>query len=147
VKANLHEHMEFSDPAPQSSDRAFGLLFAAVFVLGGIWLVRTAESAWVIDAGWSLICFAAVFFFTAFVRPNLLHSMNKAWMLVGNCLNRVVSPLVMGVVWLVVVTPTGLIRRIAGKDSMARTFDAETDSYWIRRDPPGPAPSTLKDQF
>ena len=53
----------------------------------------------------------------------------------------------MGLVWLTVVTPTGVIRRMAGKDSMARALDPSAESYWIRRDPPGPAPVTLKDQF
>lgn len=147
LKTNLHERLEFSDQIPASSDRAFGFVFTVVFAGAALWLILFTTVAWAMEGAFLLGIAAILFFVTALFYPHLLRGPNKAWQAVGYCLNSVVSPLVMGLVWLTVVTPTGVIRRMAGKDSMARALDPSAESYWIRRDPPGPAPVTLKDQF
>lgn len=122
-------------------------MFAVVFAVAALWLILAATVAWAMEGAYLSGIASVALFVIALFYPHLLRGPNKAWQAVGHCLNSVVSPLVMGLVWLTVVTPTGVIRRMAGKDSMARTFDPSAESYWIRRDPPGPAPTTLKDQF
>jgi hypothetical protein len=62
-------------------------------------------------------------------------------------LHRIVSPLVLGVMFFGVVTPMGLVMRALGKDPLRLRFDRDARSYWIDRRPPGPAPDTLNNQF
>jgi hypothetical protein len=58
-----------------------------------------------------------------------------------------VNPVVTGLLFFLVVTPTGFLFRLLGKDPLRLAFDAETRSYWIERRPPGPAPETMRNQF
>ena len=61
--------------------------------------------------------------------------------------HAVVNPIIMGLIFFVAVTPTALIMRARGKDLLRLKREPQADSYWIVRQPPGPAPETLKDQF
>jgi hypothetical protein len=62
-------------------------------------------------------------------------------------LNKVVSPVVLGAIYYAAVTPLGVGRRLLGKDPMQRRFAPHAASYWIPRQPPGPSPESLRDQF
>jgi len=73
--------------------------------------------------------------------------LNKLWFHFGLLLHKIVSPLVMGLLFFVTVTPIGLLMRTLGKTPLKLEFDKDADSYWILRDPPGPAPDTMKRQF
>ena len=129
------------DDVRPGSDRAFGLVFAAFFAIVGLWpLVGAGTPRW-----WALavsVAFAVV----AIVRAALLAPLNLLWFRLGLLLHRVVTPLVMGAVFFLAVTPVALLMRALGKDPLRR---ARTDasSYWIARDPPGPVAGSLKDQF
>jgi hypothetical protein len=112
----------------------FGLVAALQFWKGGTW-----AWLWLVLAG--LVAFVTV------VAPDLLTPFNRAWMALGRLLNKVVSPIVLGAMYFLLITPIGLIMRASGRDPMQRGFDPQTSSYWIQRDPPGPAPETLKQQF
>jgi hypothetical protein len=130
-------------PAPESSDRSFGLVFAAVFcILGGWPLVHGEPLHW-----WALAV-AAVFAALALVRPQLLHLLNRAWLAFGRLLHRIVSPLVMGMLFFAAVTPTGWLMRLRGRDVLSLKRRPELKSYWIRREAGSqPAPETMKNQF
>ena len=73
--------------------------------------------------------------------------MNWLWFRFGLLLHSVVNPVIMGVVFYVAVLPTGLVMRALGKDLLRLKFEPDRDTYWIARQPPGPAPETMKDQF
>jgi len=90
---------------------------------------------------------AAIFVTVALVRPGVLTPLNVAWMKFGLMLHRVVNPLVMGLLFFGTVLPTGLILRAMGKDLLRLKPEASSDSYWIVREPPGPSPESMKDQF
>jgi hypothetical protein len=62
-------------------------------------------------------------------------------------LHFVISPLFLGILFYICVTPMGFLMRLAGKDPLRRKFEPEAKSYWIVREPPGPAPETFKNQF
>jgi hypothetical protein len=130
-------------PAPESSDRSFGLVFAAVFSIVGCWpLVHGEPLRW-----WALVV-AAAFAVLALVRPQLLHLLNRAWLAFGRLLHRIVSPLVMGLLFFAAVTPTGWIMRLRGHDLLSLKRRPELKSYWIRREAESqPAPETMKNQF
>src|SRR5262245_34581576 len=101
-------------PTPESSDRGFGLVFATVFALVGAWpLIHWQAPRW-----WALLI-AAGFAVVALVQPRILHPLNRLWLALGRLLHRIVSPLVMGAVFFLVVTPTGWIMRLAGKDVLS----------------------------
>lgn len=125
-----------------SSDRMFGLLFAAILVGFALWPLLHGETIrfWALAAG-------GVFMALALAWPRALSRMNRAWMRFGLLLNRIVSPLAIGVVYYLTLVPTGLAMRACGKKPLRLGFDRATASYWIPRAPPGPDPQTMKDQF
>jgi hypothetical protein len=90
---------------------------------------------------------AAAFFLAALLMPAVLAPLNRLWFKFGMLLHRVVSPLVMGMLFYVVVTPIGLLMRLFGKRPLNLEFETAETSYWILRQPPGPAPETIKNQF
>jgi hypothetical protein len=90
---------------------------------------------------------AALFFASALVRPALLNPLNRAWLKFGLLLHKIVNPLVMALIFYGTVWPTGLVMRMLGKDLLRLKRQPEATSYWIIRQPPGPAPETMKDQF
>ena len=71
----------------------------------------------------------------------------RLWHRFGLLLNRLVSPLALALVFYLTVTPTGLIMRALGKDPLRLKRDRDAASYWIMRDPPGPAPDSMPRQF
>ena len=77
--------------------------------------------------------------------PKLLHPLNMLWTKLGLLLGRIVTPVVMFLVYAISVVPIGLLLRLFGKD-LLRLKPADS-SYWIDRSPPGPPPESLKDQF
>jgi hypothetical protein len=88
-----------------------------------------------------------VFLAVAFLWPAALKPLNRLWFKFGLLLHAVVSPLVMGLLFYVAVWPTGLVMRALGRDLLRLKREPDSDSYWIVRRPPGPAPETMKDQF
>jgi hypothetical protein len=125
------------------SDRSFGLTFVVVFALLAGWQAWRGRGTVAITFG-SLSGLMLAF---ALLRPSLLHPLNRAWMKFGALLHHIVSPLVMGAIYFLVFTPVGWAMRRAGRDVLRRKLDSKAQSYWIERDPPGPAPDSLPNQF
>ena len=73
--------------------------------------------------------------------------MNREWMRFGLLLNRIVSPVAIGVVYYLTLVPMGLAMRACGKNPLRLSFDRGAASYWIPREPPGPDPLTMNNQF
>ena len=79
--------------------------------------------------------------------PFLLLPLNRLWMALGHLLGRIVSPIVMGLIFFGVVTPIAMLARWRGVDPMKRRFDPQASTYWIERQPPGPDPATMERQW
>ena len=62
-------------------------------------------------------------------------------------MGKIMAPIIMGALLYLVVTPIGLLMRLFGKDPLRLKMDPSSKSYWIKRDPPGPAPESMSDQF
>lgn len=121
-----HETFWRPDEAPVSSNRSFGLTFAAAFaVLGAISLWRGLERG-----VWEL-GLALGFLTVARLAPGMLGPLNRAWAWIGRALNRVVSLLLITVLFYGVVTPVGLAMRAFGKDPLRLRRDPQSSSYWI----------------
>lgn len=79
--------------------------------------------------------------------PRSLAGLHRAWIKLGLVMFKVVNPVVLGVVYLTTVVPIGLLMRARGHDPLKLKRDPEAKSYWLERDPPGPAPETMSNQF
>ena len=134
--------MTTSINVPLPSDRSFCLTFAAVFALIGAWMLFKSNAHLEVPLGAS-----AFFLLAAFAFPGAIHPLNVAWMRLASVMNRIVSPFVMGVIYFGLFTPIAVAMRLRGRDALHRRFDAKLDSYWIKRDPPGPAGSSFPQQF
>lgn len=142
----FHENMAERDDVKLGSERSFGFVFAVVFAIVSAVPVVTADGGLADVRFWALgvaVAFAVV----ALVRPQVLRPLNKLWFRFGLLLHKVVNPLVMGLMFFVVVSPIGLLMRALGKTPLKTGFDPDAESYWIERDPPGPAPESMKRQF
>ncbi len=95
---------------------------------------------------WALIC-SGCFFCAAAIFLSALTSLNRLWMRLGTLLNRIVSPVALGVVYFLAVVPVGILMKLMGKDLLQRRFDSDAKTYWIDRKPPGPDPKSLTNQF
>jgi hypothetical protein len=134
-----------TQPAPRSekagSNRAFGVTFAVVFAILSLWpLVHGRLPRW-----WLLIP-AAAFLLVALAKPDLLALPNALWLRFSLLLNRIMSPMIMGLLFFLVATPTGWAMRLARRNLLSLNKPAKK-SYWIERSPPGPATGSLRNQF
>ena len=127
-------------PAPESSDRSFGVVFAGVFALIACWPLWSAQTP-----RWWALGLAATFALAAVVRPQILHPLNRAWLALGRLLHLVVSPLVMGAIFFLCVTPIGWVMRRRGKDVLSLARRSDLSSYWITRD--RAEAQSMKNQF
>jgi hypothetical protein len=126
----------------RTSPKGFGLFMAAFFALVcGLPLISGRPMR-----TWALIP-AVLFLVSALVRPQLLAPLNHAWFRLGILLNRIVSPLVLGAMYYLVLTPAALIFRLFQKDPLNLQKRPDLPTYWQARTPPGPASDSLQNQF
>lgn len=140
--AGTHEDLTRKTEPPMGSDRSFGLVFAVVFALVGLAPLRHGAEPRL----WAL-ALAVTFLVAALAAPGMLRPLNRLWFRFGLLLHHVVTPVVMGLLFFVVVTPVGLLMRATGKDPLRLRRDSAAASYWIERQPPGPAPASMRQQF
>jgi hypothetical protein len=116
--------------------------------MAGAFAVLAALNAWHHGRTWPFMTVAvALFLLAALLYPAALKPLNRAWLKFGLLLHEVVNPIIMGLVFYGTVLPTGLVMRAMGKDLLRLKLQPEAESYWIVRQPPGPAADTMKDQF
>lgn len=135
---NLHENLDSKVASP----RAFGLTFAAVFLVVGVLLSFRHGQLRI----WSFLV-GFTFLIVALVLPGLLGPLNRVWSFVGSVLHRVMTQVLMGLVFVFAVTPVALLRRAFGGSGLALRFDPKLDSYWIARDHAVADAESLKRQF
>jgi hypothetical protein len=127
---------------PLPSNRSFGAVFFTFFSLVAAYLWWKDWSGY----GWAA-GIAVVFGATALLRPSLLTPFNRLWMRFAELLHRIVTPLVLGFMFFVVLTPVGMVMRFARRDALRLRLDPSSQSYWVERQPPGPPAESLRDQF
>ena len=121
-----------------SSNRSFGLVFFIFFLIIAIYPIIYDESLRV----WSLII-SFVFLILGLINSKILAPLNKIWFQFGLLLGRIVSPVIMGIIFFLVVTPIALIMKIIGKDLLNLKFN-KGKTYWIEKNGPK---SSMKNQF
>ena len=142
---STHEHVVAHAALKTASDRSFGLtvggILAALAVLRWWWV---GSLPWPMAA---LLVIGVALVAAGWLRPAILAPLNRLWTKLGLLLFHVVNPVVMLILFVVTIVPVGLIMRLMRHDPMRRRFDRDAQSYWIERDPPGPAPDSLRRQF
>ncbi len=139
---NTHERVYAEAAVKGSSDRTFGFVLAVIFLIIGLAPLAGGTSVRI----WALIV-AAVLLISAIARPKSLAPLNKIWTRFGLLLHKLMSPLMLGVIFYFSVTPIGVFLRMIGKSTLGLRPDAKMETYWITRRPPGPPPETMKNQF
>jgi hypothetical protein len=136
-----HERFE-RDEVKSSSDRAFGCVFAALFAIIAFWPLMSGGGPRL----WAL-ALAAILLATAVFRPGLLRPLNRVWFKIGVLLHHVVTPIVMGVIFVLGVLTTALVMRMRRKDPLRIDPRRRGETNWVVRTPPGPAPDSMKHLF
>ena len=121
-----------------NSNRSFGIVFFLVFILIAFYPIINQGEVRV----WSI--FISLFFLIlGIINSTILTPLNKLWFKLGIFLGKIISPMIMGIIFFVVVTPIGLFMRLLGKDLLNLKFNNDK-SYWIQKTGPK---SKMKDQF
>ena len=121
-----------------SSNRSFGTVFFVVFLLIGLYPLYYGGEIRI----WSII-FSSIFLILGLLNSNILTPLNKLWFKFGIYLGKLVSPLILGIIFFLVVTPIGLIMKLLGKDVLKLKYNNDR-SYWIEKKEPK---SKMKNQF
>ena len=134
--------MKSTDHAPPS-ERKFGFLFALIF--GGL-SVYAYYRSWHQTAVVASSVMGGMVLLLALYSPQALAPFNKAWFWLGQAMGRIVSPIVLGIIFFLLITPTAIAARLLGRDEL-RMKKHNVDSFWINRTPSGLAPDSFKNQF
>ena len=140
----MHEDFTRKETVQGSSDRSFGLVMAGFFALVALFPLLHGPLS---SIRWWALVVAAAFLASALLWTAPLRPLNHAWLKLGLLLSKIVSPIVMMVLFYATVTPVGVLMRWTGKDPLRLRRNSAAASYWIPREPPGPAPDSMKQQF
>jgi len=131
--------MKFPKLEKISSNRSFGLLFFIVFLLIALWSFREDINQIKI---WPLTV-SIIFLILGLSNSKILTPFNKSWHYLGLLIGMIVSPVVMGIIYFLLISPMGIFMRFIGKDLLKLRMD-KTTSYWINKDR---SKSTMRNQF
>ena len=131
-KKNIKKNDKFEN------NKSFGILFFIVFILVSIWPLKNGEDLRI----WSLLI-SLVFLFLGLINSKILTPLKSVWIKLGYFLGNIISPVVMGIIYFLVLTPTGLIMRLLGKDILKLNKN-KLNTYWEKK---SKNQSTMKNQF
>ena len=121
-----------------SSNKSFGIVFFIVFLIIALYpLIKDGDIRL-----WSLIV-SLIFLILGLINSTILTPLNRLWFKFGIFLGKIVSPIILGTIFFLIVTPTGLLLRLFGKDVINLKYN-NNNSYWIEKTGPK---SNMKDQF
>lgn len=148
---STHEDLSREETIEGGTDRSFGLtvggiLLTIIVVRVGLrwWQSGEAVPGWIelalCGAGTALIVLGLA-------APTTLSLLNRGWTRLGLLLFTIVNPIVLALIFLTTIVPIGLLLRLFGKDPLRLRIDPDAESYWITREPPGPTPESMQQQF
>ena len=122
------------------TNKSFGLTFGTVFFIIFLFVLYKYDIS---IFGLSLLSVSFIFYFLGFTNSKFLHPLNFVWFKFGIFLGKIVSPIILGIIFFFVVTPTGIIVRIFKKDLLGLKFNNQS-TYWINKQA---TKSKMKNQF
>tara|TARA_B100001121_G_C18221441_1_gene403841 strand:+ start:34 stop:417 length:384 start_codon:yes stop_codon:yes gene_type:complete len=120
------------------SNKSFGIVFFFVFLLIGLYPLLGSDEVRI----WSIVL-SLVFLILGIINSKLLTPFNKLWFKFGIFIGKIMSPIIMGIIFFLVVTPTGILMRLFKKDLLNLKFNKKK-TYWIEKSDPK---SNMKNQF
>ena len=111
-----------------SNERSFGIVFAIFFAILSIYPVINKK-----DINLYLLILSIIILMIGIFKPSLLYYPNKIWFKFGIFLGKIVSPLVMGIIFFFTVTPTGMIMKLLKKDLLKKKLDVKVRTYWVKK--------------
>ena len=120
------------------SNRSFGIVFFLVFLIIGIFPIKSGGSI-----NYFLVCISIIFLFLGIVNSKILTPLNKIWFKFGIILGHILSPVIMGLIFFMVVTPTAFVLKVFRKDVL-NLKNNNKKTYWIIK---SEVSSSLKNQF
>ncbi len=142
MSSATHESYGAREELPLPSERSFGITFCVVFAIFALISVWRGGTWWPWLGG-----IAAVFGVAGLIAPALLRPLNKLWFKFGLLLHKVMTPLIMGILFYLLITPVGLLMRLSGKDPMRMKGGDDAETYWIDREPIPAGGDHMKNQF
>ncbi|HBA71942.1 MAG TPA: hypothetical protein DCZ63_07045 [Geobacter sp.] len=123
-----HENYSRNDQSTSSSDRSFGLVFAALFFCIAVSPILSGAPPryWSVAVSGSLVLLSLL-------KPSILTWLNRCWTTFGRLLHRLFNPLVLAALFFLVITPYALVMRMFRKDQLGLTREPSADSYWQKR--------------
>ena len=121
-----------------NSNRSFGIVFFILFLLISFYPLLNGENISV----WSLII-SLIFLVLGIFNSKILSPLNRTWFKFGIFLGKIVSPIIMGIIFFAVVTPTGIVMRLFKKDLLNLKLN-NNKSYWMKKTD---VKSKMKNQF
>jgi hypothetical protein len=142
MSENFHERIHEDEEVKLPSERSLGITFAVVFALIGLFPLIHGGHVRL----WAL-AIAAAFLAVGLIYPIILRPLNKVWMKFGLILHKIINPVMLGLMFGLIVVPIALLVRLIKGKLLTPKPDPEAKSYWIIRNPPGPEPDTMRNQF
>jgi len=124
------------------SNKKFGLFFSAIFVLIAVYVYLKFRVEFAVFA----LTISTLFAIAAFLTPQILSPLNRLWFCLGLLLGKIVSPIVLALIYFVLITPVSLVTRLFGRDEL-KIKKRTVESYWVDRSPPGPPSESFKNQY
>jgi len=135
--------LEKGTPPPGGTDRSFGIMFAVIFaLLALVFRLRSAPEAQQLVFG----LFGATMFLISFTRPALLAPFNRWWMKFSLLLARIISPIVLGVLFFVLISPLATVLRLFGRDEL-KLKNKGKSTHWHDRNSSGYSLESFRNQY
>ncbi len=127
------------DKIKMSSNKSFGIVFFVFFLILSLYPLLNKEKLNLL-----FLIFSITFLILGLLNSKILTPLNKVWFKFGIILGKIISPIIMGIIFFLVVTPIGLIMKILGKDLLKLKYNKKDNTYWIEKNGPK---SKMKNQF
>ena len=122
-----------------SSNKSFGIVFFVFFLILSLYPLLNKEKLNLL-----FLIFSITFLILGIINSKILTPLNKVWFKFGIILGKIISPIIMGIIFFLVVTPIGLIMKTLGKDLLKLKYNKKDSTYWIEKNGPK---SKMKNQF
>lgn len=119
------------------TNKNFGIVFFIVFLIIGIFPILKGN-----NLNYGILLISVIFLILGIINSRILTPLNITWYKFGILLGKIISPIIMGLIFFLVVTPIGLILKLVGKDVLRLSINKKT--YWINKDK---YKSEMKNQF
>ena len=110
------------------SNKSFGIVFFIFFLIIALWPLMNDGEIRI----WSIIL-ALLFLILGLINSKILTPLYRLWIKLGYFLGYFVSPIIMGMIFFLIISPVGIIMRLFGKDTLMKKYSKKS-TYWIQRE-------------